>query len=65
MNWLWSIALKKGVSRVVQLTVAWLAAQGLGQFGITIEVEKLTAGLFGALEVFRNWLKVKKGIKWL
>jgi hypothetical protein len=70
-EWIWSIALKKGVARLAMVTAAFLAsakaAPLLQQWGVTVDPDimtgTLTATLTGALEVLRNWLKVKIGIK--
>ena len=64
-DFLWSIAIQKGVKQLIQLVLAWATAHGIGQFGISIDEPKLTAGIFAVLEVLRNWLKQKKGIRWL
>lgn len=65
-KWLWDVALKKGLKRIVQLLVAYLAALGINETtGVSIDTDKLTVATFGALEVLRNYLKVKRGVNWL
>lgn len=64
LDWLWSLALRKGMTRFVQ---TFLAAYGstLAGAGITIQQDALIAALVGLSEVLRNYLKVKKQIAWL
>ena len=64
-KWLWTIAVKKGVSRAVQLVVAWLVSKGIGSLGVTIDTNQLTVATFAGLEFLRNWLKNKVGVKFL
>jgi uncharacterized membrane protein len=65
-NWLWHVAAKKAVVTICQVIVAWFCAQGLDKLlGITIDVNQLALGILAALEMLRNWLKVKFGWKWL
>lgn len=64
LQWLWTLAAKKAITRVVQ---TFLAAYGshLAGAGITVDQSALIAALVGGLEVLRNWLKVKQGIRFL
>lgn len=72
-TWLISIAIKKGLSRVIQVGVAavavWLGAHGadLKKYGVDVNLDTTAAiaAAVGGLEVLRNWLKVKKGVTWL
>ena len=64
-KWLWKIAVKKGVSRAVQLIVSWLVSKGLTSWGVTVDVNQLTVAVFAGLEILRNWLKNKVGVKFL
>jgi hypothetical protein len=73
-QWLVSVALKKAVVSIVQVTVAWLLAHGAvewlaanGAEGMTATTltNLLTAVLTGGFKVGRNFLKVKFGIQWL
>lgn len=64
-EWLWQIALQKGVKRIVQLGIAWLMAQNLDKAGVTINPEAATVAIFGGIEIARNWLKMKTGWKFL
>ena len=63
MNWLFKIAFGKAIKKLVQLVVAWAAANQLTDYGIELNVEGLTAGVFALLELLRNYLKVKLGWK--
>lgn len=72
-GWLFSVALKKAVARVVSLVVAVLVSVKvsgiLAAWGITIDTTKMEASLtlflVGALDMARNFLKVKYGVKGL
>lgn len=66
-TWVWQIGVKKAVSKAVQLVVAWLLAHGLGDLGVTVNVDQLTLAAFAGLEILRNWLKLKfpKYLGWL
>lgn len=72
-EWVFSIALKKGVQKAVQTLVALLTAKvsvdTLASMGVTVDSDKLLVGgtalAMGGLEVLRNFLKVKFGMKWL
>ena len=65
MKFIWSIAIKKGIGRAVQLLVAWLGAQGLEKAGVTIDSNQLTLALMAGSEVLRNLIKTKMKVKWL
>ena len=65
MNWIWHIAARKILKRLVQLAVARIAALGLEQYGIKVDVDLLTASGYAAMELLRNWLKVRYGLGWL
>ena len=65
MNWILSIAIKKVISRVVGVLLAYLAALNLQRFGITIDTNQLTIALYAGIEFLRNWLKIKFNLKWL
>ena len=70
-EWLFRKALKKGVVRagvyLASYIVAILGRLGLEQYGIAIEIDprvleaSITGALVAGLEMFRNYLKVKKG----
>ena len=73
-EWLWSIALKKGVVSAAKLIVAWALAKGIAFSGtiagITIDlssVAAMTVAINSGLTVLRNFLKVKfpKAFGWL
>lgn len=66
-KWLFGFALKKAVKRVVQLAVAYATASKLSQYGVDVKLdpELLTAALYGGLDMARNYLKVKYGLKFL
>jgi len=64
-NWLWSVAIKKGVKRGVQAALSILGAERLATFGVTIDPILASAAVYGILEVLRNYLKNKQGLKWL
>lgn len=63
MTWLWQIALRKVATRIALLVCSYAAAWKLQEFGITLDQEKLTVGIYALLEWLRNYLKVAKGIK--
>lgn len=64
-KWLWTIAARKAVVRLVQFGISWVGAEQLQSAGVTVDVVKLTAALLAATEVARNFLKVKLGLNWL
>jgi hypothetical protein len=72
-EWLWTIALKKGVSFAVKAIIGIItgikAAPILAQMGVTVDPVTLEAGLatlIGAgLTFVQNWAKVKFKISWL
>lgn len=72
-EWLFGIAMKKGVVSLVKLIVSWLCAGGvvtiLEGAGVKIDEAQLTlaltAGINTGLAMVRNWLKVKYGVKFL
>jgi hypothetical protein len=64
-HWLFRIAFGKAIKRVVQLVIAWAAAHNLDQYGVTLDPNGLTLGIYALLEIARNWLKVRVGLKWL
>ena len=66
-TWLWQVAVKKAVSRGVQLVIAFLSAKGLDSLGVKIDEAQLTLAIFAGIEFLRNWLKIKlpKQFGWL
>ena len=64
-KWLFSIALKKAVNRMVQLAVSYAIALQPQKYGISVNEEQLTVAVFGALEILRNKLKMRPGWEWL
>lgn len=58
-KWLFSVALKKAIKRLAQLTAAYVAAKGLAQYGISVTEEQATAAIYALAEVLRNYLKHK------
>ena len=56
-EWLWQVAIGKGVKRGVQALVAWVVAQQLSKHGVTIDPDALTVALLALSETGRNWLK--------
>lgn len=68
-DWVWSIAVKKGIKSLVKLVVAFFTAGAiapiLGQLGITVDQNALQLGLTAlinsGLEVLRNYVKTKLG----
>lgn len=72
-EWLFKVALRKGIARAVTFLVAFVTsakvAPLLMQWGIMVDPvvleASLTAFFIGAFEMLRNWLKVKFGLKFL
>ena len=72
-EWLFSVALKKGVISLVKVVIAFVTsvkvAPILSQLGISIDqtvlVGGLTSILTGLLTMAKNWLKMKYNITWL
>lgn len=72
-NWVLKIALQKGLKSLTKLLISFLTSvavvNALASLGITFEVDQnaLTGGLTllvnSGLEVARNFLKVKYGVK--
>ena len=73
VKWVFTVALKKGVGRLVQVIMAWAlsatVAPYLAQLGIQLDPAALEVGLTALLaaklEVARNYLKVKHQVGWL
>ena len=72
-EWLWSIAIKKGVSFAVKAIIGIVTgvkvAPILASLGISVDPVVLAGGLatlLGAgLAILQNWLKIKFGLKFL
>jgi len=64
-DWLWTLGVKKGVVAGVTAALAWIGAQNLSTFGVTVDPAVLVVGLVGVLTTLRNFLKVKWGWTWL
>jgi len=71
-EWLLSVALQKGVNKAIMAFIAILGTKWLPvleSWGITINLNllqtALLAGSVGVVEVLRNFLKVKLGVKGL
>ena len=72
-EWIFGIALKKGVVSLVKLIVSWLCAGAtikvLEASGVKVDEAQLTlaltAGINTGLAMVKNWLKVKFNVKWL
>ena len=68
-NWLFTVALRKGIKKVALVAVAWLSSVGLEQIGVTLDAEQFQAwlilALVGVFDMLRNYLKVKHGMNWL
>lgn len=72
-KWLLSVALKKGVNRVVMMLVSILTSVTvqpiLNQLGIQVNLKQFQIGMAAlimlGLEMLRNWFKMKTGWKWL
>lgn len=66
-DWLWRVAVGKGLKRGVQALVAWLVAQNLAKYGVTLDPDALTLALIASSETGRNWLKHRfpKQLSWL
>ncbi len=72
-QWLFSIALKKGLTKAAQVGLGalavWLAGHDsdLKKAGVNINLDTaaIMAAIVGGLDVLRNYLKVKKGWTWV
>ena len=68
-DWLFSVAVKKMIKRLVVLIIARVSALELKKAGVEVDWEQfdtwLTGGLFGLFTVGTNWLKMKTGWKFL
>lgn len=64
-KWIAKIAFAKIAKRLIALGVARLLALPLDAFGITIDENQATVGLYGLVELARNFVKTKFGVKWL
>ena len=65
MKFLWTKLIASVVKRAVQVVLAAWGAKLATDFGVTIDQTQLTVGLVAALEVARNYLKHKAGVKFL
>lgn len=59
IEWVFGKAVKKAIARGVTLLVSWVMGLGLKQYGIEINQEAFTAGVYMLLEVLRNFIKIK------
>lgn len=66
-EWLWRVAIGKGLKRGVQALVAWAIAQELNKHGVAIDPDALTVSLLALSETGRNWLKHRfpKALGWI
>ena len=64
-EFIWQIAVKKMVGRAIQLIVAYLMANNIEAIGIKLDENALTLSAYSAIELLRNYLKVKYRITWL
>jgi uncharacterized membrane protein len=60
-EWIFTIALKKAITRIAQLIISYLSAKGITIVykGIPVDVNTLTTILMGLIEIIRNYLKTK------
>ena len=58
-KWLFGKSIRKAIARGITLLVAWVMGLGLSAYGIDINQEAFTAGVYMVLEVVRNWVKIK------
>ena len=65
MKWVWQIAAKKVLRSGIQAAISAIGAERLASGGVTLDPILLTASLYGGLELVRNWLKVRWGVKFL
>ena len=64
-KWILGVFLKKAIKRGILMVVAWVSAQKIAEFGVTVDQTALTAGVWTGLEAVRQWLKVKTDWSWL
>lgn len=70
-KWLLSIALGKAAKRVasfaVSALIAGVAGSNLDKVGINVDVNPTvaTGSILAGIEILKNFVKVKFGIKWL
>jgi hypothetical protein len=64
-KWLWGVAIKKAVTRGVQVLVSLVGAQKLKEYGIEVDVNVLSVAVFLLIDNLRGWLKVSKNMTWL
>ena len=67
VDWLFSIALKKGAKKLAQVLIAYAMTLPLEAYGVAISFNEaaVVAAIAGVLEIARNWLKHKVGVKGL
>jgi len=65
MNWVISRAIGKAIKNVAKVVISWVMAQNLSRVGVTVDPIVATPAMVGFLEMLRNYLKVKLGVKWL
>ena len=59
VEWLFGKSLKKAIAKGVTLLVSYVMGLGLQQYGIDINQEAFTAAVYMALEMVRNFIKIK------
>lgn len=67
-DWVWSVAAKKVIMRLVIVGVSYLASLGTDKIGINIDQQALQQSTFVAsyagIELARNWAKRRYGEKY-
>jgi predicted oxidoreductase len=65
IDFLWGIAMKKGAVKAAQVLIAWVSSLPLEHYGVQVSFQEaaVVAAIAGLLEMGRNALKVKLGVK--
>jgi len=64
-EFLWSIAMKKGAKKIAQVLIAWVSSLPLESYGVNVSFQEaaVVAAIAGMIEVLRNYMKQKMGVK--
>ena len=62
---IWKLFVQKLVKTAVQAALAWVSADRLATWGVTVDETTLVAATYTTLEALRQYLKHKVGLKFL
>ena len=64
-TWLFTVAAQKGAIQLAIAIIAMVGVDKLGGVDVPTAQKVIVGVIIGALNIVRNWLKVKQGVKLL